>query len=165
MRKVTRGGLRAIAGAGVLTMSVWGAALAEDWIVVGGDGCKMWNPYPEKNESIVWHGACRNGLADGAGRVVETGGGVTVTAYGTLVAGKVHGDYYYEKQGRTCYEQKVHGIARQTLCLDSGASAPTIRAVDLQGKAVEAMRPLTADERVIYKTVLETIVAKSYVIP
>jgi len=32
-------------------------------------GCKVWNPHPQSGETAVWSGACRDGFADGAGRL------------------------------------------------------------------------------------------------
>lgn len=31
------------------------------------NGCKVYNPMPQENESIKWNGECRDGFADGAG--------------------------------------------------------------------------------------------------
>jgi hypothetical protein len=46
------------------------AAAADDadvnWIA-DSRGCKVANPFPQPGESIKWNGACRSGLADGAG--------------------------------------------------------------------------------------------------
>lgn len=153
----------ALAGVGVAAMAMCGPASAEDWVAAGPEGCKMWNPFPEQNETIVWNGKCAKGFAEGQGQVVEKSSrpGGDVVAYGTWVGGRVHGDYYYEREGRTCYEQKLHGVAKQTVCVDTKGT-PTIRAVDIQGRALEPMRPLTTDERGLYKVVIETIAAKSY---
>ena len=32
-------------------------------------GCKVWNPHPQSNESVIWSGACAHGLAQGAGNL------------------------------------------------------------------------------------------------
>jgi hypothetical protein len=32
-------------------------------------GCKIWNPHPEANESVIWSGACASGFAEGAGNL------------------------------------------------------------------------------------------------
>src|SRR5512135_3288025 len=38
-----------------------------DWIADAKNGCKVWNLYPQPNESITWSGDCRNGFAQGHG--------------------------------------------------------------------------------------------------
>ncbi|MGA2291540.1 hypothetical protein [Bradyrhizobium sp.] len=33
------------------------------------NGCKVWNPHPQSNESVTWSGACANGFAQGGGNL------------------------------------------------------------------------------------------------
>ncbi|MBF0093018.1 MAG: hypothetical protein HQL34_00575 [Alphaproteobacteria bacterium] len=154
--------LFAFTGAALLALS--GGAVAADWVSVG-PGCRMWNPFPERNESFVWNGKCENGLADGPGNVIEKNAAnrVETIGYGTWTQGKLHGDYYYEKDGFTCYEQKFYGVAKQTLCV-GGDGRATLRAVDNLGRAVEPMRPLTPEETALYSVVLEKIATKGYIV-
>src|SRR5262245_58192243 len=39
------------------------------WITDQRTKCRVWNPDPVPNESIKWSGACKNGLAEGHGRL------------------------------------------------------------------------------------------------
>jgi hypothetical protein len=43
--------------------------LAQDWIVVRNQDCKVWNEAPKPNEYALWHGSCTNGIANGLGTV------------------------------------------------------------------------------------------------
>ena len=37
------------------------------WIVDAQTGCRMWDPYPEPDDSIKWDGPCLNGYGHGRG--------------------------------------------------------------------------------------------------
>src|SRR5438552_2455362 len=37
------------------------------WLADPRTGCRVWNPYPEPNETITWSGQCQNGFAQGHG--------------------------------------------------------------------------------------------------
>ena len=37
------------------------------WSLDTAQGCKIWNPHPQPNETIRWSGACANGFAQGRG--------------------------------------------------------------------------------------------------
>jgi hypothetical protein len=37
------------------------------WIADARTGCKVWNAFPEPNESVTWSGACQNGIWQGRG--------------------------------------------------------------------------------------------------
>jgi len=39
------------------------------FVVDPNNGCKIWNPHPQANESAIWSGACANGFAQGAGNL------------------------------------------------------------------------------------------------
>jgi MORN repeat len=57
-------------GAGValvLTSSVARSAETGGWTLDTAQGCKVWNPHPQPNETIRWSGACANGFAHGRG--------------------------------------------------------------------------------------------------
>lgn len=56
------------------------------------DGCKVWNPAPVSNETVIWSGECVNGFANGYGTEAwfENGkAGNTIT--GTMVNGRFSG--------------------------------------------------------------------------
>jgi hypothetical protein len=40
---------------------------AGDFVADANSGCKVWNPHPQSNESVIWSGGCVNGLAQGPG--------------------------------------------------------------------------------------------------
>lgn len=42
-------------------------ALAGEWVVAADNGCKVWNPNPQLDESAKWSGDCANGRAEGSG--------------------------------------------------------------------------------------------------
>jgi len=54
-----------------------------EWIADASTGCRVWNSYPQPDETIRWDGPCVNGFAHGrgmlrwfsAGRLTETGDG------------------------------------------------------------------------------------------
>lgn len=37
------------------------------WITATNQPCKIWNPAPQKNESVTWSGQCKDGFASGKG--------------------------------------------------------------------------------------------------
>lgn len=39
----------------------------QTWIADQRVGCRVWNPAPKPNETVIWSGACRDGLAEGRG--------------------------------------------------------------------------------------------------
>ncbi len=41
----------------------------DSWII-DKNGCKVHNPYPRKFEAVEWIGNCKDGLADGEGKLV-----------------------------------------------------------------------------------------------
>ena len=55
----------------LLSLAVAPLALAGEagWIADVKTGCKIWNLYPQPNESMQWSGDCREGLAEGRGTV------------------------------------------------------------------------------------------------
>ncbi|MDR2219095.1 MAG: hypothetical protein LBE24_00755 [Methylobacillus sp.] len=76
----------------VLAMGIPSAyAEGESWIK-DENGCAVFNPDPQPNESITWNGKCKNGYAEGAGTVtwfVDGKPGTTFT--GTRTRGKMNG--------------------------------------------------------------------------
>jgi hypothetical protein len=44
-------------------------ALKAAWVADSKTGCKVWNPHPQRGETISWNGVCKNGLAEGRGHV------------------------------------------------------------------------------------------------
>jgi MORN repeat len=55
----------ALAGSVMLGVSV---AHAGAWIAAK-DGCQVWDPSPQLEETVIWSGACANGHAQGPGTV------------------------------------------------------------------------------------------------
>jgi hypothetical protein len=39
------------------------------WMADPKSGCKVWNPHPQRAETISWNGVCKNGFAEGKGFV------------------------------------------------------------------------------------------------
>ena len=44
-------------------------AQAGDWVADAKSGCRVWNPNPQLEESVVWSGSCMQGRAEGKGAV------------------------------------------------------------------------------------------------
>ncbi len=63
--------LRAAFCAALATFVMLGAseARAGAWIAAAKDGCQVWDPNPQLDESVIWSGACPNGHAEGPGTV------------------------------------------------------------------------------------------------
>jgi len=59
---------------GAPLMALVNASLAQPappgWIEGPRPGCRVWNPQPRPNESVVWTGTCTNGFAQGHGTLV-----------------------------------------------------------------------------------------------
>lgn len=66
-------GIRRAMVAGAVVCAVSSAAAqappSGQFVAERGSGCKVWNPHPMPGETAVWSGACRDGFADGAGRL------------------------------------------------------------------------------------------------
>ncbi len=43
------------------------APLPSAWMAAARTGCKVWNPQPERGETVTWTGACVGGFASGPG--------------------------------------------------------------------------------------------------
>jgi hypothetical protein len=68
------------------------AQMLADWIADSRTGCKLWNPFPQANETLQWNGPCVDGLAHGAGIARWFLGGLpNGRAEGTWVAGRKMG--------------------------------------------------------------------------
>jgi hypothetical protein len=39
------------------------------WMADPKTGCKVWNPHPNRGETLSWSGACKDGFAEGRGHV------------------------------------------------------------------------------------------------
>jgi hypothetical protein len=87
----------------VLLAAVAGAAAAQaqtaacpagppGWITAEGSGCKVWNPCPQRYETVTWSGQCVNGFAEGRGVLQWLLSGKLHDHYeGTQHAGKANG--------------------------------------------------------------------------
>jgi hypothetical protein len=84
-----RHGVAAALAAGV----VFGAAPAQAGAFIAAkDGCQVWDPNPQLEETVTWSGACANGRAEGAGTVKWVKGGAEVeTDEGEWRAGRQAG--------------------------------------------------------------------------
>lgn len=69
------------------------------------NGCKVYNPMPQQDESIKWSGECRNGFADGAGVLDWYIGGQLEERYeGDLKMGWADGEGTYVSRRGIRYE-------------------------------------------------------------
>src|SRR3954462_8225955 len=67
------------------------AQLSSDW-VADSHGCKVANPHPQPIESISWTGACKDGYAEGPGKVLWfSQGKANGMTSGTFKRGKLSG--------------------------------------------------------------------------
>ena len=76
------------------------------------DGCKIYNPRPQKNESITWTGKCKNGYASGEGTLIWYKNGEANQTYtGAMERGSSHGYGKYDYKTGTVYEGNfVRGV-------------------------------------------------------
>jgi hypothetical protein len=102
----------------------------ENWII-DKNGCKVFNPFPRKHESVEWSGKCKDSLAEGTGTLTwylrgrktknvfegnmvngkQEGKGTYVYSDGTKLVGEFQNGYFYkgtktEESGKTIYEYK-----------------------------------------------------------
>jgi len=75
-RNLRRGFAAALAAAVILGA---GSGHAGAWIATK-DGCQVWDPNPQLDETVTWSGACPNGRAEGSGTVKWVKGGTEVEA-------------------------------------------------------------------------------------
>lgn len=82
-----------VALAGLLTLPFGVAAQdAPRFFADPRNGCKLWIEYPQSTKAVRWDGACRNGLATGAGRFQFTDSdGQTRSGEAEFVDGKRNG--------------------------------------------------------------------------
>ncbi len=67
-------------------------AAGGEWITDPKAGCAVWNPAPVEGETITYEGTCKDGLANGAGRLRWYRGGKLNSIYkGDYRAGRMHG--------------------------------------------------------------------------
>jgi hypothetical protein len=50
--------------------SAWAQPTPPGWIDGSRPGCRVWNPEPRPDESVVWTGSCANGFAQGHGTLI-----------------------------------------------------------------------------------------------
>jgi len=69
------------------------------------NGCKVYNPMPQEEETISWDGRCSNGFADGNGILDWFIGGQLEERYeGDLKQGWAHGEGIYTSKRGMRYE-------------------------------------------------------------
>jgi len=56
-----------LAGASAAAQSAECPGGPPGWIAAQGSPCRLWNPCPQREETITWSGACVSGVADGRG--------------------------------------------------------------------------------------------------
>ncbi|MDP6343009.1 MAG: hypothetical protein QF578_25225 [Alphaproteobacteria bacterium] len=86
--------------AGALALALLGATPAaaqpagqNSWIMDLNNGCGTANPYPRRNESILWDGGCLNGHLEGPGTLIWLQEGEEYErAEGTFRAGELDGE-------------------------------------------------------------------------
>jgi hypothetical protein len=93
--------LGAIATA-VVGIAGWQAWEAEQlkipkWIETDRPNCQAWDPFPQRNETATWSGACKSGKAEGRGTLTwhhtdPAENPLTETYSGGLLAGKLDGE-------------------------------------------------------------------------
>jgi hypothetical protein len=64
--------LSAFRGIGAPSLSAWFLvatlpAYAGDWVADAKSGCRVWDPNPQLEETVIWSGSCANGRAEGRG--------------------------------------------------------------------------------------------------
>lgn len=47
----------------------YGQAVQPGWVLDPKTNCKIWNAFPVSNEQITWSGGCKDGMADGKGKM------------------------------------------------------------------------------------------------
>lgn len=68
-------------------------AYCGEWITDPTVDCKVWNPYPEPDETISYNGKCKGGIANGKGTLIWKKNGETTSIYeGHFVNGRRHGE-------------------------------------------------------------------------
>ena len=72
---------------------------APGWVADPSSGCRVWNPNPQENETVLWSGGCRDGLAEGRGMLQWFHDGRPTMRYeGEFRAGKENGHGILTKQ-------------------------------------------------------------------
>ena len=61
------------------------------WQAAEGDGCLVWNPDPQPDETVTWSGACKGNRASGQGELVWSFPGSTDRYVGEMHDGKRNG--------------------------------------------------------------------------
>ena len=75
-----------------LFITVLTATYADNWIKDAATGCRLWNPNPQKHETIIWHGSVEDGKAGGYGIAIwKVRGKETERAAGQWKNGRLHG--------------------------------------------------------------------------
>ena len=72
------------------------------------DGCYIWNPNPQQNETVIWSGHCSGGLVDGTGTVTWTygtnGENTSTDPPGPYQYGKPHGTWIVRNDNGDVFE-------------------------------------------------------------
>jgi hypothetical protein len=83
----------------------------DDQYLIGESNCRVINPSPVANERVHWSGGCKDGFAEGTGRLDWFVSDILVSSYeGGMLRGQAHGsgDYVYASKSR--YQGKFdHG--------------------------------------------------------
>lgn len=87
------------------TLSVANAEHHNTATIADKNGCKVYNPMPQKDESISWSGKCLNGFAHGKGTLKwEISGKVKEVYTGDMANGWAEGDGVLTSEEGTQYE-------------------------------------------------------------
>ena len=83
----------------LIASQVYGSALIQGdsvWIETSA-GCKVYNPFPTKNESVTWSGECIGGIASGEGVLIWSLKGAVAQKYtGSMKRGMPSGYGIYD---------------------------------------------------------------------
>jgi hypothetical protein len=71
------------------------------WLTDESGTCKVWNPCPQRDETVNWTGGCRDGVADGRGilRFRQHGADISGRYEGDVRDGRYHGHGSYISPG------------------------------------------------------------------
>ena len=69
------------------------AAAAGSWQADPVTGCKVWNAFPNLNDSFTWTGGCKDGFLEGSGLFewISPNGAPAGKYEGSIMGGKFHG--------------------------------------------------------------------------
>ncbi|WP_430814047.1 hypothetical protein [Carboxylicivirga sp. RSCT41] len=86
-------------------------SFAQDSWLIDKNGCKVYNPYPRKHESVEWTGECKDGTANGYGKLIwYLKGKKTNNVYtGFMKNGRPEGKGKYETQTKF-FKETFEGV-------------------------------------------------------